>query len=104
MAGRRGAAVLLVGHHDTVFPLGTLSARPFAVADGRATGPGVFDMKAGLVIAIHAIAALPDRTGVELFVNCDEEVGSATSRQLIEERAAACGAALVLEPAADGGR
>jgi len=94
--------VLLVGHHDTVFPLGTLSARPFTVADGRATGPGVFDMKAGLVIAIHAIAALPDRTGVELFVNCDEEVGSATSRQLIEKRAAACGAALVLEPAADG--
>jgi glutamate carboxypeptidase len=94
--------VLLVGHHDTVFPLGTLAARPFAIADGRATGPGVFDMKAGLVIAIHAIAALPDRTGVELFVNCDEEVGSATSRPLIEERAAACGAALVLEPAADG--
>jgi glutamate carboxypeptidase len=94
--------VLVVGHHDTVFPAGTLAARPFAVADGRATGPGVFDMKAGLVIAIHAIAALPDRTGVELFVNCDEEVGSATSRQLIEERAVACGAALVLEPAADG--
>jgi glutamate carboxypeptidase len=85
-----------------VFPLGTLAARPFTVEDGRATGPGVFDMKAGLVIAIHAIAALPDRRGVELFVNCDEEVGSATSRHLIEERALACGAALVLEPAADG--
>ena len=94
--------VLVVGHHDTVFPVGTLTTRPFTVADGRATGPGVFDMKAGIVIAIHAIAALPDRSGVELLMTCDEEVGSTTSRQLIEERAAACGVALVLEPAADG--
>ena len=94
--------VLLVGHHDTVFPLGTLAARPFTVADGRATGPGVFDMKAGIVIAIHAIATLADRAGVELLLNCDEEVGSTTSRQLIEERAATCGAVLVLEPASDG--
>src|SRR5688500_730652 len=45
--------VLVVGHHDTVFPLGTLASRPFAVVDGRATGPGVFDMKAGIVQAIH---------------------------------------------------
>ncbi len=95
--------VLLVGHHDTVFPGGALAARPFTVADGRATGPGVFDMKAGIVIALHAVASLPDRSGIELLVTADEEVGSATSRTLIEERAAACGAVLVLEPAADGG-
>ncbi len=95
--------VLLLGHHDTVFPLGTLARRPFAVADGRATGPGVFDMKAGIVQAVHAIAALDDPTGVELLLSCDEEVGSTTSRALIEERAAACGAVLVLEPSADGG-
>ena len=95
--------VLILGHHDTVFPLGTLAARPFAVGGGRATGPGVFDMKGGLVAAIHAVAALADRSGVELLVTCDEEVGSLTSRQLIEERAAACGRVLVLEPSADGG-
>ncbi|MGI9052997.1 MAG: M20 family metallopeptidase [Ilumatobacteraceae bacterium] len=95
--------VLLVGHHDTVFPAGALATRPFAIADGRATGPGVFDMKGGIVIALHALAALSDRSGVELLVTSDEEVGSATSRALIEERAVACGAVLVLEPAADGG-
>lgn len=95
--------LLLVGHHDTVFPAGTVAARPFAVADGRITGPGVFDMKAGLVQAIHAIAALDDRSGIELLVNSDEEIGSTTSRPLIEERAVACGAVLVLEPSADGG-
>jgi glutamate carboxypeptidase len=95
--------VLVVGHHDTVFPLGTLAARPFMVSDGRATGPGVFDMKGGIVSAIHAVAALADRRGVELLLTCDEEVGSLTSRQLIEERAGVCGRVLVLEPAADGG-
>jgi glutamate carboxypeptidase len=95
--------VLLVGHHDTVFPPGALAARPFTVVDGRATGPGVFDMKGGIVLGVHAIAALDDRSGIELLVTCDEEVGSGASRHLIEERAAACGAVLVLEPAADGG-
>jgi glutamate carboxypeptidase len=95
--------VLIVGHHDTVFPLGTLAARPFTVADGRVTGPGVFDMKGGVVLAIHAVAALADPRGIELLVTCDEEVGSLTSRSLIEERAAACGRVLVLEPAAEGG-
>ncbi|MFT3855856.1 MAG: M20 family metallopeptidase [Ilumatobacteraceae bacterium] len=102
-SGGGAPRLLLVGHHDTVFPAGTLAARPFAVADGRVTGPGVFDMKAGLVQAIHALASLDDRSGVELLVNSDEEIGSTTSRGLIEERAAACGAVLVLEPSADGG-
>jgi glutamate carboxypeptidase len=95
--------VLVVGHHDTVFPVGTVAARPFAVADGRATGPGVFDMKAGIVQALHAVASLDDRSGIEMLFTSDEEVGSATSRALIEERARACGAVLVLEPSADGG-
>jgi glutamate carboxypeptidase len=95
--------VLVVGHHDTVFPVGTLSARPFAVIDGRAIGPGVFDMKAGIVQAIHGVASLADRSGVELLFTADEEVGSQSSRALIETRAAACGAVLVVEPSADGG-
>ncbi|MFG3000492.1 M20 family metallopeptidase [Streptomyces sp. NPDC048340] len=95
--------VLILGHHDTVFPLGTLERRPFAVEDGRATGPGVFDMLGGLVQAIHGLALLDDRSGVEILVTADEEVGSRSSRALIEERALACGAVLVFEGAADGG-
>jgi glutamate carboxypeptidase len=100
--GRGEPRVLLVGHHDTVFPLGTTAARPFARADGRVTGPGVFDMKGGIVLAVHAVASLGGE-GVELLVTADEEVGSAASRELIEARAEACGCVLVLEPAADGG-
>lgn len=95
--------VLLLGHHDTVFPLGALATRPFTVADGHATGPGVFDMLAGIVQALHGLATLDDLSGVELLFSADEEVGSAASRELIEERARACGAVLVLEPSADGG-
>jgi glutamate carboxypeptidase len=95
--------VLLLGHHDTVFPLGTLERRPFAVQDGRATGPGVFDMLGGLVQGVHGLATLEDRTGVEILVTADEEVGSGSSRALLEERALACGAVLVLEGAADDG-
>ncbi|MEV7847631.1 M20 family metallopeptidase [Streptomyces cyaneofuscatus] len=97
--------VLILGHHDTVFPLGTLARRPFAVADGRATGPGVFDMLGGLVQAVHGLATLDerDRSGVEILVTADEEVGSFSSRAFIEERARACGAVLVFEGAADGG-
>ena len=95
--------MLVVGHHDTVFPMGTVAARPFTVAGGRATGPGVFDMKGGIVQVVHAVAGLERRDGVELLFTADEEVGSASSRELIEDRATACGAVLVLEPAADGG-
>ncbi len=95
--------VLLLGHHDTVFPVGALAARPFTVAGGRVTGPGVFDMLAGIVQALHGLATLDDLSGVELLFSADEEVGSGASRELIEERARACGAVLVLEPSADGG-
>lgn len=95
--------VLVLGHHDTVHPPGTAAARPFAVADGVATGPGVFDMKAGIVQAVHAVASLDDRSAIEIILTADEETGSRTSRSLIEERARACGAVLVLEPSADGG-
>ncbi len=95
--------VLLVGHHDTVFPLGTLEDRPFRVVDGVATGPGVFDMLGGVVQAIHGLAALDDRSGAELLLSADEEVGSNESRGLIEQRALVCGTVLVLEPSADGG-
>ncbi len=95
--------VLIVGHHDTVFPVGSCAARPFTVADGRATGPGIFDMKTGVVQAVHAVASLADRGGVEILITADEEVGSGTSRALLEERALACGNVLVCEASADGG-
>ena len=102
-SGGGAPTVLIVGHHDTVFPAGTVSARPFALTDRTATGPGVFDMKAGIVLAIHAVASLADKTGVELLFTSDEEVGSGASRALIEERAIQCGRVLVCEPSADGG-
>ncbi|MFF6968810.1 M20/M25/M40 family metallo-hydrolase [Streptomyces anthocyanicus] len=95
--------VLLLGHHDTVWPLGSLVRRPFRVAGGLVRGPGCFDMKAGLVMAFHAVAALPDPSGVTLLVTGDEELGSPTSRELVEREATGCAAALVLEAAADGG-
>jgi glutamate carboxypeptidase len=95
--------VLILGHHDTVFPLGTLARRPFEIEGGRVTGPGVFDMLGGLVQAIHGLATLDDLSGVEILVTADEEIGSGTSRDLLEERALACGAVLVAEGAAEGG-
>ena len=70
--------VLVLGHHDTVWPIGSLATHPFAVEDGVLRGPGCFDMKAGLVMAFHAIAALDDRDGVTLLVTGDEELGSPT--------------------------
>ncbi|MEU1470386.1 M20 family metallopeptidase [Streptomyces sp. NPDC005761] len=93
--------VLLVGHHDTVWPMGSIRSRPWSVAAGRARGPGVLDMKAGLVQMFHALASLPSPDGVCVIVNGDEEVGSTTSRQLIEQSAAGCAAAFVLEASAD---
>ena len=99
--------VLLLGHHDTVFPLGTLDRRPFEVSDGVVRGPGVFDMLGGIVQALHGLEVAQragvDLSGVEMLFSADEEVGSITSREMIEERAAACGAVLVLEGAAPGG-
>ncbi|QKG27049.1 M20 family metallopeptidase [Actinomadura verrucosospora] len=95
--------VLLLGHHDTVWPPGSLADRPWTVRDGVATGPGVFDMKAGLVQMFHALASLPSLDGVCVLVTGDEEVGSATSRALVEEAARGCAAAFVLEASGDGG-
>jgi glutamate carboxypeptidase len=95
--------VLLLGHHDTVWPLGSLEKHPYAVSGNVLRGPGCFDMKAGVVLALHAAAALADPTGVTVLVTGDEELGSPSSRELIEAEAAGCLAALVLEASADGG-
>jgi len=94
--------VLLVGHLDTVWPVGTLARWPFEVRDGDATGPGVFDMKAGVVQLLFALSALDSLDGVGVVLTTDEETGSATARPLIEETAAGIEAALVLEPSAAG--
>ncbi len=95
--------VLLVGHIDTVWPLGTLARLPFRVDGDVATGPGCFDMKGGVVQAFHALSTLDDLDGVEVLLTTDEELGSQTSRHLVEEGARRARAALVCEPAADGG-
>src|SRR5690606_19947029 len=105
--GGRDAAerpLLLLGHMDTVHPVGTLASRPFRVEGDRAEGPGSFDMKAGLVVIVealtrlHAAGAAPRRP-VVVLVTCDEEAGSDTSRGLIEAAAREAAAVLVLEPA-----
>jgi glutamate carboxypeptidase len=90
--------VLLLCHFDTVWPPGTLAEWPFSVADGVARGPGAFDMKAGIVQALHAVAEVGGP--VTILFTGDEEVGSPTSRAVIEEEARRARAALVLEPAA----
>jgi glutamate carboxypeptidase len=103
--GRPRRQILVLGHLDTVYPIGTHRTMPFRVAEGRAYGPGIFDMKGGLVIALFALDALrlldalpPSR--LVFFWNSDEEIGSKTSRGEIEREALRSEAALVLEPAA----
>ena len=107
-AGERdgAASVFLVGHFDTVWPSGTLVQMPYRLEGGAVRGPGVFDMKAGLVQSLWAVRAVRETGGrlpplVFLF-NSDEEVGSPTSRALIEEEARRAHVSLVLEPAFHG--
>jgi len=95
--------ILLLGHLDTVWPLGTLKAMPCRLAEGRLWGPGTLDMKAGVAMAFTAIEMLIE-TGVlnreiVLLLNGDEEVGSSVSRPITERLAAECSVVYVLEPA-----
>ncbi len=101
--GTRPPRVLLLGHHDTVWPIGSLATLPWSTEGGVARGPGCFDMKAGLVLIFHALRALGVPDGVTVLVSADEEIGSPTAAALIEEEASACDAVLVTEPSADGG-
>lgn len=103
-SGRAPGQILIIGHLDTVYPLGTLAKMPFRVSEGRARGPGTFDMKAGLAIALAAvdglrILRLRPRKRLVFFWNSDEEIGSETSRREIEREARRSDAVLVLEPA-----
>ena len=97
--------VLLLGHFDTVYPLGTLATMPCHIADDRLHGPGVLAMKSGIALMLYAIAGLHAwHTGlprpVTVFLVSDEEVGSSSSRQITEALAKDSAAVLVLEPAA----
>lgn len=95
--------VMLLGHLDTVWPLGALSGMPFRFAKGRAWGPGVLDMKAGVVMGLTAIEALRETCTMErpvvFLLNGDEEVGSTVSRPITEKLARESAAVFVLEPA-----
>ncbi len=102
------APILLLGHHDTVHPLGSLARNPPRVVDGRCYGPGSYDMKAGLLMVGAALGALQRRgrplpRPVILLSTADEEMHSHDSRALIEETARTAAAVLVLEPAAASG-
>ena len=101
--GRASGQIMVLGHVDTVYPLGTLAKMPFRVAGGRAWGPGTFDMKGGIVLALFAVDALralkiqPTKRVVFLW-SSDEEIGSESSRRAIEQEARRSDAVLVLEP------
>ncbi len=106
--GEGDEQILILCHMDTVWPTGTLQEMPFHIKDGLVSGPGVLDMKAGIAINLHALEALqalglaPQRR-VKMVFNSDEEVGSTTSRALIEEEARKSAHVFVLEPAAGSG-
>lgn len=100
--------VLVLGHFDTVWPSGQIARMPVTIEGGRLRGPGVFDMKAGIGIGMLAVRSLletelrsPHR--IVMLWTTDEEIGSASSRQAIEEEATRSAAVLVLEPALPGG-
>jgi len=95
-------AVLILGHFDTVWPRGTVDRWPFSVDGDKATGPGIFDMKAGLIQGLFALGSLGDVSGIEILFNSDEEIGSESSIGFIEESARRASAVLVLEPSEGG--
>ena len=103
------APIVILTHMDTVHPIGTLKTQPFQLRDGRAEGPGIYDMKAGIAVAVEAIHLLR-RTGtrprrpVRIVITCDEEIGSHSSMPIIEANATGAAAVLVPEPCIAGGK
>ena len=100
--GSDDTKVLIVGHHDTVFQKGTVAKRGFSVDGDIARGPGIFDMKAGIIQAIYGLSEIREAYHAEILITSDEEIGSYASRALIEERAKATGNVLVFEPSGNG--
>ena len=106
--GCGASQILMLGHFDTVWPVGQLDRMPLARSNGTLRGPGVFDMKAGIGIAMLAVRALletgtPPAHRLVMLWTTDEEIGSGTSRQAIEDEARRSDAVLVLEPSLPGG-
>lgn len=102
------APLLLIGHLDTVHAVGAFGDRPFTTEAGFARGPGVFDMKSGVLVILEALRSLADRgtsprRPVEVLITCDEELGSGDSRPHLEAAGRRAHAALVLEPSLPGG-
>ncbi|MGP3957087.1 M20 family metallopeptidase [Nonomuraea sp. 3N208] len=104
--GTAPGTVLMLSHYDTVWPTGTLAGWPFAVVEGKVTGPGVFDMKTGLVQSIWALRGLRElelpHPSVRFLFNGDEEIGSPASREHIEAASSDVLASLVFEASLDG--
>ena len=97
------AQLLVLGHYDTVYPAGSLAKMPYRLAGNKVFGPGTFDMKAGIVQALFALEALQEAQAViskriVFLWTSDEEIGSQTSRALIESEARRSDAVFVLEP------
>lgn len=107
--GERDAPHLVIlTHMDTVHPVGTLAKQPFAVHDGRAEGPGIYDMKTGIALAVEAVHLLKRRgrkpgRPLRIVMTCDEEIGSHSSLPVIEAHAPGAAAVLVPEPCIAGG-
>jgi len=103
-AGGKGKPVLLLGHIDTVYPMGTLATMPCQIADGRLSGPGALDMKSGIALILHALEGLRSWHNdsvprpVTILLVSDEEVGSDSSRRITESLARKSASVLVLEP------
>lgn len=102
-----GKPVLLLGHTDTVHPVGTAEKNPTRIEGDKFYGCGIFDMKSGIVLMLEAlrffaVTTLPPARPITILLSCDEEVGSHTGRALVEREAANCEYCLVLEPSADG--
>lgn len=103
VGSQRQDPIVVLCHHDTVWAAGTLTRLPFRVDDDRVSGPGSYDMKAGIVEAAVALGAARARRPIVLLSTSDEEIGSGSSRELIEDTARGAAAVLVLEPAQSGG-
>jgi glutamate carboxypeptidase len=98
-----GAPLLLLGHVDTVWPRGTLDSMPWRVDDGRAYGPGSYDMKGGLVVMLEAIRRAQTKRALRVVLTADEEIGSLTGRHVLARAADGAAAAFVVEPPSSKG-
>jgi glutamate carboxypeptidase len=108
LRGHGSGRLMLLGHFDTVYPKGTTASRPLTVRDGKAYGPASMDMKGGMVLACYALKILRDidfndYEEITFVANADEEIGSPTSRKLIENEASRMDAVLVFEPSRAAG-